>query len=268
MTEMIEEAGIAPEKMGAPRLGQASFAMLTRALGRGFSDMRRAPLYGIIVSAVYVLGGWALFWITRATGQSYWLIFAAMGFPLIGPFAAVALYEVSRRLQEGEALNMGEVFGVMMAQRGRQLPWISAVIIVIFLFWVFLAHMIFALFFGLSVMTNVSSSLQIFFSAEGLMMLLIGGIVGAAFALVLYNITVVSLPMVLDREVDFVTAMITSFQAVLASVVPMLAWAMFIALSMLIALLPGFLGLFLVLPLFGHATWHLYRLLAEEGAQD
>lgn len=113
-------------------------------------------------------------------------------------------------------------------------------------------------------MTHVSSSLQVFLSPEGLSMLAFGSLVGAGFALLLYMITVISLPLLLDREVDFVTAMITSFGVVTASPGAMLTWAVIVTGLTFLALLPGFLGLFLVLPWLGHATWHLYDQIAGE----
>jgi uncharacterized membrane protein len=148
---------------------------------------------------------------------------------------------------------------VVWAEKNRQIPSIAVVIVVFFLFWNFLAHMIFALFMGLSTMTDVSSSLSVFLTPNGLAMLAVGTAVGAVFATLLFSITVVSLPLVMDREIDFVTAMIVSVGTVQASPVVMLGWGLFIAVLVFLAMVPGFLGLLIVLPVLGHATWHLYR---------
>ena len=135
--------------------------------------------------------------------------------------------------------------------------------IVIFLFWFFLGHMIFALFLGLTTMTNISTSFEVFLTANGLLMLGVGTLVGLGFAVLIYAISVIGLPLLLDREVDFVTAMIASIGAVRASPFVMVLWALLIAVACFAALLPGFVGLLIILPWLGHASWHLYRLLAS-----
>ncbi|MCG7574678.1 DUF2189 domain-containing protein [Phaeobacter sp. CNT1-3] len=248
---------------GVPEFGAVTLGVLAEALRRGWHDFMRAPVFGVIFASVYVLLGIFMVWLTRWSGHSYWLVFAAAGFPLIGPFTAVGLYEVSRRLERQETLSMKGIFGVILLQSQRQLPSISAIIIFMFLFWFFLAHMIFAVFMGTVTMTNVSTSFEVYLTSNGLSMLAVGSVVGAGFALLLFMITVVSLPMLLDREVDYVSAMIASFQLVQENFVPMILWAGFVAALTFVAMLPAFMGLFIVLPLLGHATWHLYDLLLQ-----
>jgi uncharacterized membrane protein len=252
----------APPQAGVPKFAPVTPALLFRALALGWSDLRRAPQFGLVFSSFYVLVGWLLVYATVRTGTTYWLVLAVFGFPLIGPFVAVGLYEVSRRLQNNEPLCWSSVMGVVLLQRKRSLPMIGAITIVIFLFWFFLGHMIFALFLGLSPMTNILTSGTVFLSPNGLTMLTVGTIVGGAFALLLYMITVLSLPMVLNREVDFVSAMAGSFSYVMTYPFTMLGWAACIAILTLASLAPMFLGLLVVLPLLAHATWHLYNLLA------
>jgi uncharacterized membrane protein len=151
------------------------------------------------------------------------------------------------------------VLGVVVNQKDRQIPSMAAVIVVFFLFWNFLAHMIFALFLGLSTMTNITSSFDVFLTGDGILMLTVGTAVGAVFAAVLFALTVVSLPLLLDRDIDFVTAMISSVSVVLNNPLVMLGWACILGAMLFAGMALWFLGLFVVLPVLGHATWHLYR---------
>ncbi len=235
---------------------------LRRVLTLGLADFKRAPVFGLAFSLVYVLGGLVLYSVFLASGQSWWFIPIAVGFPLFAPFAATGLYEVSRRLEQGAGLNWQAVAGCVLAQKDRQVPSMAMVIMLAFMFWVFVAHTIFALFFGLRPIE--SSMLDMLLTGPGLMMLLVGGVIGGAMAAVMFALTVISLPLLLDKEIDFITAMITSFKVVLHNPVVMMLWAAAIALLLFIGMIPGFLGLFVVLPVLGHATWHLYRAVLND----
>ena len=229
------------------------------ALGMGWRDFRRAPGWGMFFALIYVLGGWLVLWAVTSQGQIWWTLPAAAGFPILGPFIACGLYEVSRRLERGEALETGAVLGVIFRQKDGQIPSMAAMIVFYFLFWNFFAHMTFALFMGNVTMTNISQSLDVFLTPAGLALLVFGTLTGAAIAALLFALTVVSLPMLLDRDIDYVTAMLTSLGLVRENPGLMLGWGAFISALLFLAMLPGFIGLFIVLPLFGHASWHLYR---------
>ncbi|NGM47620.1 DUF2189 domain-containing protein [Rhodobacter sp. SGA-6-6] len=246
-----------------PEILELDFGDLRAALAAGWRDFLRAPVFGLFFAGVYVAGGWLIAWASLTEGQIWWTIFAGCGFPILGPFIACGFYEVSRRLEAGEALDWGGVLGAIFRQKDRQIPTMAAIVVVFFLFWNFLAHMIFALFLGTATLTNVTRSLEVFLTPEGLTMLAFGTAVGAVFAGVLYALAVVSLPMLMDREVDFITAMITSWALVAANPRVMLAWGALIAVSLFLGMATGFLGLFVALPLFGHASWHLYRRALE-----
>jgi uncharacterized membrane protein len=240
----------------APDIQTLTLADLVQVLAAGWTDFRHAPQFGLFFSAVYVLGGFMMLWL--GAGHVTWIFATSLGFPLLAPFAAAGLYEVSRRKAVGDRLAWGAILGVVWQERTRQLPWLGAIIVIYFLFWTFLAHMIFALFMGLSTLTNISQSWDVFLTPNGVTMIVVEIAVGAVLAFLLFALMVVSLPMVLDREVDFVTAMLTSLAVVRANPLVMLVWAGIIAALSMLALLPWFLGLFVVLPLLGHATWHLY----------
>lgn len=244
---------------GAPDTRAPTLQDLRASLRAGIMDFAAAPLPGLFFAGFYVVGGIVMSAITYATGTTYWLILAVLGFPLVGAFAALGLYEVSRRRAENLPMSFKEIVSVVWAEKSGQLPWLAVMVVVLFLFWFFLGHMIFALFLGLSPMTNVSTSLDVYLSSDGLMMLGFGTVVGAAFASLTFAMSVLSMPMLLDRDVDFMTALTRSIAAVAETPVVYLGWGAFIAALTIAAMLPGFLGLFLVLPVLGHATWHLYK---------
>ncbi|WP_298499899.1 DUF2189 domain-containing protein [uncultured Maritimibacter sp.] len=254
------DAGQPPVAAPMPKIGPVTYSDIPEILSLGARDFLRAPGLGLAFGAFYAMGGLILLWQFEAMDQSYLVIPVAFGFPLLGPFVATGLYEMSRRLEYDLPFRPGDILGVIFRQKDRQIPSMAVVVIMIFLFWVFLAHMIFALFLGLMPMTNILTDWQATILApEGLRMLGFGTLVGAGFAFVLYALTVVSLPLLLDKEIDFITAMIVSFQLVMVNTGPMLVWGAVIAVLLFLAMLPFFVGLVLVLPILGHASWHLYR---------
>ena len=250
-------ADMTPPPSPLPEIGQVRLIELWIALKAGLYDFRSAPRFGIFFSAVYVVTGFML--LQLGAGHVSWTLVTSLGFPLAAPFAAVGLYEVSRRLEAGLPLSWSGVLGVVWRERTRQTPWMGAIIVFYFLFWTFLAHMIFAVFMGLTTLTNVTTSYEIFLSGQGLRMVMVEMAVGAVLAFLLFSMTVVSLPLLLEKEVDFVSAMLLSIRMVATNLPVMLVWAAVIAICSIAALVPWFLGLFVVLPVFGHATWHLYR---------
>lgn len=248
-----EQAPISPVNVAANLTG----ADLRRALAAGWRDFLAHPLYGLFFGAIYVAGGLALTWALTSRGASGWLFTAATGFPLVAPFTAVGLYEVSRRREAGLPLSWGGVLGALRGRGDDQLLMMGGFIFVGFTFWMILAHGIFAIFMAESGVG--SESLALFRTTAGIAMLAVGSVVGAIIAYVFYAVTVISLPMLVDRDVDFLTAIIKSLRAVQANGAVMLAWAMFIAAALFAAMIPAFAGLLVVLPVLGHATWHLYR---------
>ena len=242
-----------------PGVNRMKMADLGHALRAGWRDFRHRPFMGLFFACVYVVGGWLVYVFLFVTEQIWFAVPITVGFPLMGPFLAVGCYEVSRRLEQGRDWARHDIFIQIWRQTDRQLPSMAWVLIVYFLFWSFFAHMLFALFLGPSALTNVTSSYAYLLQPEGLRLLVVGTAFGAIFALVLFALTVVSLPLLLDKELDFVTAMLTSVAVVRQNPRVMLAWAAIIAGATFAGMAPGLLGLPVVLPLLGHASWHIYR---------
>lgn len=232
---------------------------IAEALGQGLRDFQAMPLYGLAFGALYAGGGIVIVLCLTAFGMVYLAYPLAAGFALIGPFVAIGLYEVSRRREAGQKATVSGIWSTIRSR--SELGWMAFVTLFVFVIWMYQVRLLIALLLGL----NASfGSLHEFITVvlttnEGLLFLALGNAVGAALSLILFSLTVVSFPLLLDREVDFVTAMVTSVRAVVASPLPMIGWAAIIVVLLIVSALPWFLGLLVTLPVLGHATWHLYR---------
>ena len=248
----------------APKLRAIGFNDIGTALRRGLSDFARAPAYGLFFGGVFAAGGIAIYMLLTIYNAPWMIIPIGIGFPLIGPFIASGLYEVSRRLSVGAPLSWKAVLITVFHQRERQMGWMAFVVLFIFWIWLYQARLLLALFMGFSAPSSLEKFLQVVLSTQsGLLFLAVGTLVGLVLALVLFSTTVFVMPMLLDTDIDFVTAMITSVRAVTASPVVMMTWGVIVTGLTIIALAPVFLGLLVLLPVLGHATWHLYTLAKQ-----
>ncbi len=253
----------APVKRPTPVVRILAPDDLMGALSGGWQDFKAAPRYGLALSGVYVFGGWLLMLLATAAGLHYFVYPLATGFALVAPFVAAGLYEVSRRLETGAPLSWAGVIGAVRAGGVRDLGWMALVTTFAFLIWIDMAMFIYLMFFGLKSPSPVELLTEIATTGHGALFFLVGNLVGAVIAIFIFSITVVSFPLLLDRDVDFVTAMIVSTRAVKANKVQMLSWAALIGLFLAASLLTGLLSLFLTLPLIAHASWRLYRKVVE-----
>lgn len=249
---------------GLPKVRQINFSDLADVLAKGWHDYRRAPLFGIFFGSIYALGGIVLVAALFEFDLAWMAYPLVIGFALIGPFVATGLYEVSRRLESGQQLKWSQVLSIVWHQHRRELGWMAFVMLFIFWIWMYQIRTLVAVFFGFDGFASFDGFVEaVFTTSNGWTFLAVGHLVGALISLVLFTITVVSCPILLERDIDFVTAMITSVRSVLASPLVMIAWGMFVVVSVIVSSIPGFLGMMIVMPVLGHATWHLYKRVVE-----
>jgi len=249
-----------PPRPPAVRINTISTADVRSALAAGWRDFLTAPLIGLFFGGIYAAGGIAMFLLLKVYHEPWWIIPIAVGFPLVGPFVAVGLYETSRRIEAGQPLNFGEILTVIFAQRKRQVAWMAFVVLFIFWMWLYEVRMLLAIFLGFKSFSSLEAFMNIITTTpEGIGFLVVGTGVGAAISFVLFCTTVIGMPLLLDREIDLITGIIDSFKAVLQNPVPMIGFGILVVALTFLAFVPMFLGLLVVLPVLGHATWHLYK---------
>jgi len=249
-----------PQRQTMPKVNKVTTEDITASLKAGFGDFLARPFmsafFGLFYAVFGILFVWCLVWL----GKIWMIIPAMVGFPLVAPFAAAGLYEMSRRLQSDTPFGWSDILTVMANQRKREMGWMAFVTLFIFWIWSYQIRLWLAIILQDSSFSDFEGFLNIvFFTPQGWTFLAVGTCAGALLSAVLFTVTVVAMPMLLDRETDFVTAMLTSVRVVTENPVVMLTWAAIISVTMLLSLVPAFLGLIFTLPILGHTTWHLYR---------
>jgi uncharacterized membrane protein len=231
-------------------------------LARGWRDFAAAPRIGLAYGAILVAISFALVAGLALADLLYLLLPLLAGFGFLAPLLAVGLYETSRRLGAGEPATLAAAL-FAWRRHGGQLALMGLVLMLFHLAWVRVATLMFALFFEEGAITFPELIELMFFSARGLPFVFAGTAVGAALAALVFALSAVSIPMLLERDVDVITAMVTSFAAVRENARPMALWAALIAIFTVLGLGFFLVGLAVALPLLGHATWHAYKELVE-----
>ncbi|WP_417520153.1 DUF2189 domain-containing protein [Minwuia sp.] len=244
----------------------ASLADVKAALRAGLRDLGKRPALSIFFGLIYALFGATLI-LGLANFEQIWiLVSVAVGFPLVAPFLAAGLYEMSRRHSRNEPYTASDIFLVIFNQQRRQFGWMSFLVLFIFWIWAYQVRLVLALTLHYSSFRSIDHFFDsLFTTGEGATFLLLGSLVGAVLATILFTLTVIAMPLLLDKNVDVVTAMITSVKTVLQSPMVMLGWGAAIGALTLLAIAPLFLGVIILFPILGHTSWHLYaRLISEE----
>jgi uncharacterized membrane protein len=237
---------------------------LFHALGRGVDDFAAMPSHAVFLCIIYPLLGIVL--IAMTLGNS-WLPLAfpiAAGFALVGPLAAIGLYELSRRREAGLDSSSSHAFDVL---HSRSLPAIVALgvlLMAIFLIWLAVAEAVYIANFGYHPPASIGQFVgDVFGTRAGWTMIVVGTGIGFLFAVLVLTISAISFPLLLDRDVGAAVALLTSIRVVAANPGTMALWGFIVAASLVIGSIPFLLGLTVVMPVLGHATWHLYRLAVE-----
>lgn len=230
-----------------------------RWLALGWRDFRRAPGIGAFYGACFAGMGWLL--LTMYQRQSAWVLALSAGFLLAGPFLCLGLYDVSRKLERGETPDFGESLFAWDTRTGTMAIF-GAVLLVLEMVWARASIVVFAVSFD--GMPDFKGSLAALFAPEHLGFLVAYTAVGAVFAGLIFAISVVAMPMILDRQTDAISAALTSLRLCLTQPGVMLWWGALITLLVAAALAPWFAGLLVVGPVVGHASWHAYRAAVGE----
>ena len=228
-------------------------------LSAGWTDLRKAGSVSLPYGIVFAVAGYALTAAIWVFETFYLVLPLAAGFMLLGPLAGVGLYDTSRRLEQGQAVTIGTAL-IAWRKNAPQIGLMGLVLMLFMLAWIRIATIIFALFFsGAPPRPEPFFLLDVFVSAQSIPFLIVGTLVGGVLAVAVFAISAVSIPLLLDRDANVITAIVASFEAVRQNFWPMALWARLIVLFVGAGIVTAYVGLIVTLPLIGHATWHVYR---------
>ena len=252
------------ETLARPTVRKIGTADLKAALRKGVEDFNEMPTHLVFVGLIYVLFGIVLAALTFSSNALPLLFPLVSGFALLAPFAAIGLYELSRRRELGLDTSWDHLFDVL---RSPSLPAILAlgvVLMVIFVAWLMTAQALYEWLYGPMAPQSYPAFLwEVLTTPRGWTMIILGHAIGFIFAAIVFSVSVISFPLLLDRDVGAACAVQTSIRAVMANPVPMALWALIIAALVMIGSAPLLVGLAVVVPILGHASWHLYRRTIE-----
>lgn len=244
-----------------PEVRKLTIDDLRTALRKGIEDFQAFRTDVLFLCLIYPLVGILLAWSTFEYRALPLLAPIAFGFALLGPIAAVGLYEMSRRREKGEDVGWIEAFGLVGSPSFGAIVVVALMLLSIFLAWLGTAQFIYQATLGPEPPASVAQFIEdVFTTRTGWTMMLVGDFVGLIFAAFVLSISVITFPMLLDRKVGAGAAMATSLRVVMKNPVTMAIWGLIVATALFAGMLPLFLGLIIVMPVLGHATWHLYRL--------
>jgi uncharacterized membrane protein len=254
----------AQEAAPAPVIRTIELPDLYRALRLGWEDFKAVPSHAIILCVIYPVLGLVLARTVLGYSVLPLLFPLAAGFALLGPFAALGLYELSRRRERGEQASAWDAVDVLRSPSFGAMLGLGTLLLALFVVWVATAQAIYVAAFGYETAAGIPDfAWRVLTTPQGWWLIVAGCSVGFLFALVALCVSVVSFPLMLDRHAGAADAMVTSLRAVARNPVPMAAWGLIVAMLLMLGSLPFFLGLAIVIPLLGHATWHLYREVIE-----
>ena len=251
-----------------PAVRSITPADLKDALARGLDDFWAMPTHVIFISLIYPVVGLALGRMAFGYDVVPMLFPLAAGFALIGPFAAIGLYELSRRRALGLDTSWRHAFDVIQSPSFGSIVTLGLGLMAIFVIWLATANTIYVANFGYREPTELATfARQVLTTSQGHNLIIVGNLVGFLFAAVAFSISVVAFPLLLDRNVGVMAAIVTSIRVVLKNPLSMALWGLIIALALVIGSLPFFIGLAVVMPVLGHASWHLYVKAVEPDAR-